>query len=385
MRVFILGAGAVGGMLAQLLHRRGHEVWCGDRDVKRARAFLGENIDCLPANARNPDSVKRAARGCELFVNAAPAAYNETALQAALGLRANYLDMASHLERDPFRAEQLRFHKSFESAGHLALINAGAAPGLTNLLAALAAEEMEEVIRVRIRLFEDIEGRGPVSTWSSEVAFDEAVSRPRVYRRGRFRLARRFDEEEWFRFPPPIGEVRVVLVAQDEAATLPHFIRLKDLDVKAGGADIERLRRWHRKGKLRPSGGKSEKRFPATAAPGEILGLMHRRKLDNARFAVAVAVTGKTGGGWVEQRDSCLFPTLNQLRRKRLFAAPVAYAAAECAAAFIHRWPGEAAGVLPPEALSTAVLRVVLDDLRRKKMRVVRKTIPIGPEPPERG
>lgn len=379
MRVFVLGAGAVGGLLAQLLHRRGHEVWCGDRDANRARAFLGANIVCLPANARNPASLKRVARGCELLVNAVPAVFNEAALQAALDLRVNYLEMASHLGRNPFKAEQLCFHKHFESLGKLALINAGAAPVLTNLLVALAAEAMEEVIRVRIRLFEETEGREPVSTWSSEVAFDEAISRPRIYRQGRFRLARRFDEAEWFRFPPPIGEVRVVLAAQDEAATLPHFIRMVDLDVKAGGADIDRLRRWYRQGKLWPSGGKSEKRFPATAAPGEVAGLMRRGRLRNARFAVAVSVTGKTKHGWSERRGSCVFPTLHQLRRGRLFAAPVAYAAAECAAGFIHHWPAGRAGVLPPEALSTAVLRSIIADLRQKGLRILRRTLPLDP------
>jgi len=42
MRVFILGAGATGGLLAQLLRRRGHTVWCGDRDPERARRFAGK-------------------------------------------------------------------------------------------------------------------------------------------------------------------------------------------------------------------------------------------------------------------------------------------------------------------------------------------------------
>ena len=122
MRVFILGSGAVGGALAQLLHRRGHHVWCGDRDAKRARAFLGPTIACLPANSRNPASLKGAAGGCDLFVNAAPAAFNEAVVQAALALQVSYLDMASHLGRNPFKAEQLRFHEQFRSIGKLALI-----------------------------------------------------------------------------------------------------------------------------------------------------------------------------------------------------------------------------------------------------------------------
>lgn len=380
MKVFILGSGATGGTLAQLLRRRRHHVWCGDRDAKRGRAFLGPNISCVRANALNPISVSRAARGCDLLVNTIPAALNEAAMQAALCLRVSYLDMASHLERNPFKAEQLCFHEHFEHHGKLALINAGAAPGLTNVLVALAADSFEEVTQVRIRLFEDTESREPFSSWSAEVAFDEAISKPRVYRQGRFRLARRFGEAEWFRFPRPIGEVRVVLVAQDEVATLPHFLRMTDLDVKAGGSDIERLRRWYRQGKLWPSDGRSKQRFPATVIPAEIAGLMRKRTLRNAGFAVAVSVVGRTGHRWSEHRRVCVFPNLSQLRRRRLLTTPIAYAAAECAAVFIKHWPKQLAGVLPPEALSLTIRQQIIEDLRRKGFRFYRNRLPFKVE-----
>ena len=134
MRVFILGAGATGGLLAQLLRRRGHTVWRGDRDPARARRFVGRNIECRRANARSLRSVVRVARGCQLLVNTAPAVFNETVMRAALRLRAHYLDLASHLSRNPFKAEQLRFDDDFARRGRVALINAGLAPGLTNVL-----------------------------------------------------------------------------------------------------------------------------------------------------------------------------------------------------------------------------------------------------------
>ena len=55
MRIFVLGAGATGSLLAQLLERQGHTVWCGDRDPVRARRFLGKKstIPIAEVNARN--------------------------------------------------------------------------------------------------------------------------------------------------------------------------------------------------------------------------------------------------------------------------------------------------------------------------------------------
>ena len=375
MKIFILGGGATGGLLAQLLRRSGHRVWCGDANPERARHFLGRGMTCLPANARSCRSVAQAANGCQLLINTAPAVFNETVMRAALQLQVHYLDMAAHLTRDPFYAEQLFYHDDFVRRGRVALINAGVAPGLTNLLAARCASLLDRVDRVRICLFEETESDDPISTWSAEVAFDEAISPPRVYRQHRFRLARRFSEPEWCRFPPPIGETRVVLAAQDEVATLPYFIPLRTLDVKIGGNEIDRLRRWYRQGKLRPSRKRAARHFPDTASPLEVAELIRRRKLHNARFAVVVSVTGTKGRQHLERRRTCLFPSLYQLRHARLLATPIAFAAAQSAAVFVANFPRHLAGVYPPEALSATVRKSVLHDMRKRGFRFGRRTI----------
>src|SRR5579859_7955062 len=244
MRIFVLGTGATGSYLAHLLVRQGHQVTCGDRDLERAYRFLGKKskIPIVQVNARNYWGIARAARGSQLLINASAAVFNEIVLRAALRIRCHYLDLSAHLTRNPFKAEQFRYTKRFEEKNRTALINAGVAPGLTNLLVRRAADMLDEVESVHIRLYESSESEDPISQWSPEVSFDEAVSHPRIYRGGKFELGKRFSEIEKFRFPDPIGTVRVVLAAQDEVATLPHFIRMRDLDVKIGGNEIDRLR-----------------------------------------------------------------------------------------------------------------------------------------------
>lgn len=242
MRVFVLGAGATGGLLARLLSQNGYQVSCGDRDPDRAVSFAGDAVEIVEANARRCDSVARAASGCDLLINTVPAVFNQTVIRAALSLDLHYLDMASHLGRTPFKPEQFHFQGDFVRRRRLALINAGAAPGLSNLMAAWCAERLDTVETVLIRLFENTDSDLPVSMWSGEVAYDEAISRPPVFRNGRFQLGRRFDEVELFPFPRPIGKVTVVLAAQDEVSTLPRFIEMRNLDVKIGGNEIDRLR-----------------------------------------------------------------------------------------------------------------------------------------------
>jgi saccharopine dehydrogenase-like NADP-dependent oxidoreductase len=380
MRIFVLGAGASGSLLAQLLERQGHTVWCGDRDPERARRFLGKRstIAVTEVNARNLRGIVKAAKGCQLIVNAAASVFNEIVLRAALRLRAHYVDLSSHLRRHPFKAEQFRYVKKFEEKNRAAVINAGVAPGLTNLLVKRAPEMLDEVESVHIRLYESSESDDPISQWSPVVSFDEAVSHPRVYRNGGFQLGKRFSEIEKFRFAEPIGTARVVLAAQDEVATLPHFIPMRELDVKIGGNEIDRLRRWHKQGKLSRSGGMTKHRFPETSSPKMIAKLIRQGILQNARFAAAVLVQGIKRGKKEDQRllirSDCTFPTLYQIRRQGRYTTPVAYATAHVAALFIRFFPREIAGVFAPEMLPVETRRAILSGIRKHNIRITHKT-----------
>jgi saccharopine dehydrogenase (NAD+, L-lysine forming) len=380
MRIFVLGAGATGSLLAQLLERQGHTVWCGDRDPGRARRFLGKKstIAITEVNARNLRGIIRAARGCQLIINASASVFNLIVMRAALHLRTHYLDLSSHLTRNPFKSEQFSLSKRFEEKNRLALINAGAAPGLTNLLVKRAADALNEVESVHIRLYESTESHDPISQWSPEVSFDEAISNPRVYRNGKFKMEKRFAELEKFRFIEPIGNANVVLAAQDEVTTIPYFIAMKNMDVKIGGNEIDRLRRWHKQGKLSKSRGMARQHFPETSSPRRIAKLIRQGILQNARFASAVLVRGVKRESKEDEflliRSDCTFPTLYQIRQQGRFTTPVAYATAHIAALFIKHFPRELAGVYAPEQLPVETRRAILSGVRKNSIRITQKT-----------
>jgi len=379
MRIFVLGAGATGSLLAQLLDRQGHHVWCGDRDPDRARRFLGKKspIAIVQVNARNLRGIVRAAKGCQLVINASASVFNEIVMRAALRLRSHYLDLSSHLTRNPFHAEQFRYAQKFESKNRAVLINAGAAPGLTNLLVKRAADLCDEVLSAQIRLYESSESDDPISQWSPEVSFDEAVSHPRIYRDGKFRLAKRFSEIEKFRFIDPVGPARVVLAAQDEVATLPRFIPMHDLDAKIGGNEIDRLRRWHKQGKLSKSRGLQKSRFPETSSPRAIARLIRRGVLQNARFAAAILVRGVQRGPkedvHVLMRSDVLFPSLYTIRGRGLYTTPVAFATAHVAAQFVKFFPRQESGVFAPETLPVEIRREILAGVRSQGLKIQHK------------
>jgi hypothetical protein len=244
------------------------------------------------------------------------------------------------------------------------------APGLTNLLVKRSAEMLDRVEWAHVYLLEESESDDPISQWSAEESFNEAVARPRVYRDGRFHLARRFDEREKFRFPAPLGEAGVVLAAQDEVTTLPHFVPMREMFVKIGGNEIDRLRRWYRQGKLSKSRGPAAKRFPKTPTPRLVAKLIRKGVLHNARFAMAVVVRGEKKERPVEIRWDANFPSLYQIRQRGMFTTPVAWATAQVAALFVKHFPREQAGVFAPEALPLETRQGILAHLRGRGIQV---------------
>ena len=372
MRIFVLGAGGTGSLLAHLLTRQGHTVWCGDRDITRAQRFLGKKstIEIVETNARNLWSIVRAARGANLIVNASPAVFNEIVLRAALRLGIHYMDLNAHLTRSPFKPEQFRYHKRFVAKNRTALICAGVAPGLTNLLAKRGSELLDSSDEIHFRLFESTESKDPISTWSADGAYDAAISSPRIYRNGKFAMVRRFAEREKFRFPAPIGEVTVYLAAQDEVCLMPRDTHVRDVDAKIGGNDFDRLYRWFRQGRLNRSQGMVRKRFPKVPTPKAVAKLIRRGILENARFAAAVLVRGAKDEQPLLVRWDASFPTLYQIRQRGMISTPISYATAHMAALFVKHFPRDSAGVISPSALPLEKRHAILAGVKSQDIRL---------------
>ena len=197
-------------------------------------------------------------------------------------------------------------------------------------------------------------------------------------------MAKRFAELEKFRFPDPIGPANVVLAAQDEVATLPYNISMKNMDVKIGGNEFDRLRRWYRQGKLSKSRGIVRQRFPHTSSPRAIANLIRQGVLQNARFSASALVYGLKRGTKEDEhlliRTDAIFPTLYQIRRQGRYTTPVAYATAHVAALFIKYFPREEAGVFAPEMLPVEMRRAIVSGIRSHNVKITHKTVAIKPD-----
>jgi nucleoside-diphosphate-sugar epimerase len=71
VRALVTGStGKVGNAVARALHARGDEVVALARDPEKARAVLPDGVTATLGDVTDPDSLRRAADGCELVFNA---------------------------------------------------------------------------------------------------------------------------------------------------------------------------------------------------------------------------------------------------------------------------------------------------------------------------
>jgi saccharopine dehydrogenase-like NADP-dependent oxidoreductase len=149
---------------------------------------------------------------------------------------------------------QLARNEQWERAGLLALVGIGVEPGLSDVLARHAAEELFSAIgEIGVRDGADlvVEGFEFAPTFSIWTTIEECLNPPLVWERGRgFYTTAPFSEPEIFDFPDGIGAIECVNVEHEEVVLIPRWVECERVTFKYGlGAEfIEVLKTLHKLG-----------------------------------------------------------------------------------------------------------------------------------------
>jgi saccharopine dehydrogenase (NAD+, L-lysine-forming) len=378
MDVLVIGSGAVASVMSRLLCDEPGiaSVTFGARDMAEARRNIRKHykISVRRVDAADTDALKQMAKGCDLVINASLPRFNLPIMRACLEAGSCYQDLCSELA-DLRNPEQLALHKRFAREDLLGLINTGVAPGITNILCRECADALDSVRDIRVRLLEHQASEKVVFSWSPETTLDMLRSKPLIYREGRFALSEPFGEVEEFGFPKPFGRRSVAAIYGDEVATVPRYIKVRNMDVKASGADIDFSMMIQRLGLLNRESvlveGKRMKPLDLLAAmcpkvpgPREMAGLIRKGVIRNGRFISCVEATGKKDGLPARYRMCAVYPDIRKIIRDFGGATYVSYPSGLAASIFTRRFREfPQRGVIPPEALGYEGRRLVLEDL----------------------
>ncbi len=250
MRAVVLGGGGLTGRAAVRQLAAGgvaDEVVAADVDRELANAAAraaGPSASVADLDVRDRESTVRLLRGASVVVNASPYLHNLAAMAAALEARVPYLDFGGlfHTTR-----RQLELDGAFREARLLAVPGLGQVPGVSNVLAVAAAEQLEHVESIVLRDgWRDLATDSPLSfSWSPATFLDEMVQPAVLFEEGAYREQPPLSGAEEYAFPPPVGRTTVYRTLHSEPATLPTSLREKGLrrcEWKEGGPGIELAR-----------------------------------------------------------------------------------------------------------------------------------------------
>jgi saccharopine dehydrogenase-like NADP-dependent oxidoreductase len=273
VRIAVVGAGGVGAAFATVAARRDFfdRITLADLDPARAEAVVASLDDSRFAAAQVDASSSEAVKAfleessADAVLNAADPRFNPPIFAAAYDARATYLDMAMTLsEPHPERPydepgvllgdAQFAEAERWQEAGLLALVGMGVEPGLSDVFARYAADELfSEIDEVAVRDGSNlvVEGYDFAPTFSIWTTIEECLNPPLVWERDRgFFTTEPFSEPESFDFPEGIGPCECVNVEHEEVVLVPRTIDCRRVTFKYGLGEefIDVLRTLHKLG-----------------------------------------------------------------------------------------------------------------------------------------
>ncbi len=269
MRILLVGAGGVGDAIAKIAARRDFfEIMVvSDYDLSRAQRTIAWLEGKGQANGRfvaaridasDPDNVAEVARehGATHVMNAVEPKFVPAVFAGALAAGADYLDMAMSLSEphptDPYHEtgvklgdDQFAQAADWETAGRLALVGMGVEPGLSDVFARYAADELFSRIdelgtRDGANLVVRDEAGNEIfaPSFSIWTTIEECLNPPVIWEKDRgWYTTAPFSEPEVFDFPEGIGPVECVNVEHEEVLLMPRFLDAERVTFKYGLGD----------------------------------------------------------------------------------------------------------------------------------------------------
>ncbi|MBG6224603.1 saccharopine dehydrogenase-like NADP-dependent oxidoreductase [Arthrobacter sp. CAN_A2] len=273
MRILIVGTGGVGSAAARIAVRRSffELLVVSDYDPARPQRLVEELGDprllAAQIDASSAEAVAAVVRehGITHVLNAVDPRFVMPVFNGCFDAGATYLDMAMSLSArhpdHPYEKtgvmlgdEQFEAAGRWSDAGRLAVVGIGVEPGLSDVFARYAEDELFSSIDelgVRDGANLTVEGYDFAPSFSIWTTIEECLNPPVVFERERgWYTTEPFSEPEVFHFPEGIGPVECVNVEHEEVILMPRWTDASKVTFKYGLGEefIGVLRTLHKLG-----------------------------------------------------------------------------------------------------------------------------------------
>ncbi|PNX47767.1 MAG: hypothetical protein BV457_05085 [Thermoplasmata archaeon M9B1D] len=229
MKIVVLGgSGVIGSYAVKYLSNMDifSRVLIADSNEKKAKELskISNKIDFKKIDATDEKSLKSVLKDADIAINCIGPFYKfaPKILNSVIEAGIDYVDVCDDYDA----TEKLldNYNKKAIDAGTTCIIGLGASPGLTNIIASLAASQLTSVDSIKVYVTRSIEeeagGAIPyhmLHCWLGEIP---------IFKDGRFKKVRGLiDGEELAMFPEPFGQSMVYYFGHPEQITLPRYIK----------------------------------------------------------------------------------------------------------------------------------------------------------------
>ncbi|HEY9778312.1 MAG TPA: saccharopine dehydrogenase C-terminal domain-containing protein [Planktothrix sp.] len=231
--VVLGGAGAMGQIIVRDLAEfaEGAEIVVADFNKDKAEELakrVGKGkAKGVFADIKDKKALGEQLKGATIAINSTPYYFNVQVMEAALQAGCHYLDLGGlfHVTR-----EQQKLNDRFKKAQLLAVLGMGAAPGMTNVMAAAGVAQLDTVesIDIVIGCIDFVEVDHPLCPpYALDTILDEYTKEPMVFENGQWLAKPPMSGEIEVDFPKPVGKCNAILTLHSEVATLPETYRDK--------------------------------------------------------------------------------------------------------------------------------------------------------------
>ena len=236
MHIIVLGgAGAMGRIAVRTLTEFDdvERITIADYNEERAHevaaALNSSKIEVKQIDVNDADRLGKLLRGADVALNAVEYVFNLPVLKACISEKVHYADLGGlfHMTR-----KLMELTAEAEAAGITAMVGMGGTPGITNILARAAVEQLDRVksISVQLGCSDSTPSTAPlVAPYSIRTILDEFTKEPQVFQDGRWYPQRPLSGQEEMVFPEPVGRATAVYSLHSECATFPISFREKGI------------------------------------------------------------------------------------------------------------------------------------------------------------
>lgn len=227
-KVLVLGgAGAMGQVIVRDLAESSDfgAVVIADFNLEKAKALKqsikSPKVETAFVDLTDAKSLLEAFKEPMVVINSTPYRFNVDVMRASLEASCHYIDLGGlfHVTR-----KQLELNDDFRDKGLVAVLGMGAAPGMTNVMAAACAGDLDDMhsIDIAIGCVDFVELDHPLpAPYAWDTILDEYTMEPMVFEKGEFKAKPAMSGEQLIQFPAPVGACRAILTLHSEVATLP--------------------------------------------------------------------------------------------------------------------------------------------------------------------